>query len=166
MKHLSTWAKGLMAAATVALASIHPAAQARSDVGVSVSIDQPGFYGRVDIGDTRPTVVYEQPVIIQQNPIAMVRQPIYLRVPPGHYKRWGSYCGRYGACNQRVYFVQPTRVVHDHGHHSEKRHRHHRHEARERRHDRHDRHEHRHHRHERHDRGHGKGHGHGHGHRH
>lgn len=35
-----------------------------------------------------------------------MRQPIYLHVPPGHAKNWRSYCGRYDACGQPVYFVR------------------------------------------------------------
>lgn len=102
-------------------ALIHGAAQAGSDVGVSVSVRQPGFYGRVQIGDRPPPVVYSQPVIIQQTPVAMVQQPIYMHVPPGHYKRWNRYCGRYRACGQPVYFVQqpvavPVAVHPGHGH--------------------------------------------------
>jgi hypothetical protein len=77
-----------------------------ADVGVSVSIGQPGFYGRVDIGNVPPpVVVYPQPVVIQQAPQVVVRQPIYLRVPPTHSRDWRRYCARYAACNQPVYFV-------------------------------------------------------------
>lgn len=78
-----------------------------ADVGVSVSIGQPGFYGRIDIGNfPPPQVVYAQPVIIQPAPVAVVRQPIYLHVPPGHAKNWSKHCNRYAACGQPVYFVQ------------------------------------------------------------
>lgn len=77
-----------------------------ADVGVSVSIGQPGFYGRVDIGDyPQPEVVYAEPIVIHR-PVGVVYDPIYLRVPPGHQKRWGHYCGRYDACGRPVYFVQ------------------------------------------------------------
>ncbi len=78
-----------------------------ADVGVSVSIGQPGFYGRIDIGNVPPPVLmYPQPVIIQPAPVAVVRQPIYLHVPPGHAKDWRRHCARYAACGQPVYFVQ------------------------------------------------------------
>lgn len=78
-----------------------------ADVGVSVSVGQPGFYGRIDIGNfPQPQVVYPQPVIIAPGPYAVVQQPIYLRVPPGHAKDWGKHCRRYNACGQPVYFVQ------------------------------------------------------------
>ncbi len=36
----------------------------------------------------------------------MDRQPIYMRVPPGHAKRWKKHCRDYNACGERVYFVQ------------------------------------------------------------
>lgn len=77
-----------------------------TNVGVSVSVAQPGFYGRVDIGDQQPTLIYPQPVIIQQVPVAVHQRPIYMRVPPGHSKNWARYCGRYRACGQPVYFVR------------------------------------------------------------
>lgn len=79
-----------------------------ADVGVSVTIGQPGFYGRIDIGDypyPQPVLVYPEPVIIHR-PAGVVYEPIYMRVPPGHAKRWRYYCGRYNACGQPVYFVQ------------------------------------------------------------
>jgi hypothetical protein len=78
-----------------------------ADVGVSVNIGQPGFYGRIDIGNVpQPRVIYAQPMIIQQAPMGYARQPIYLRVPPGHEKHWDKNCHKYNACGQPVYFVQ------------------------------------------------------------
>lgn len=97
--------KRLILAGLLAAAASAPALAA--DVGVSVSVGQPGFYGRIDIGNyPQPAVIYPQPVVIAPAPYAVVQQPIYLRVPPGHAKNWGKYCGRYNACGQRVYFVQ------------------------------------------------------------
>jgi hypothetical protein len=76
-----------------------------TDVGVSISIGQPGFYGQIDIGGyPRPTLIYPQPVLIERVPV--YRAPIYLRVPPGHAKHWSKHCHQYGACGERVYFVQ------------------------------------------------------------
>jgi hypothetical protein len=79
-----------------------------ADVGVSVSIGQPGFYGRIDIGSfPQPQVIYAEPVLIARPVVGVpVGRPIYLRVPPGHAKDWRKYCGKYSACNQPVYFVQ------------------------------------------------------------
>ena len=78
-----------------------------ADVGVSVSIGQPGFYGRLDIGGfPQPQVIYSQPVLVEQVPV--MRPPIYLRVPPGHAKHWSKHCREYHACGERVYFVQDS----------------------------------------------------------
>jgi hypothetical protein len=95
----------LIAAAILTLAGSALAA----DVGVSVSIGQPGFYGRIVLGNApQPQVIYAEPVIIQQVPVGAYRQPIYLRVPPGHERNWNRYCRQYNACGQPVYFVQNT----------------------------------------------------------
>jgi hypothetical protein len=94
--------KRLLIVALLAAASI-PALAA--DVGVSVSVGQPGFYGRIDINNyPQPHVIYRQPIIIERAP--MDRPPIYLRVPPGHAKHWSKHCREYNACGERVYFVQ------------------------------------------------------------
>jgi len=78
-----------------------------ANVGVSVSVGQPGFYGRVDIGDYPPPVlVYPEPVMIRPMPVGVERQPIYLRVPPGHQRNWRKHCRHYNACGQPAYFVQ------------------------------------------------------------
>lgn len=96
--------KRFLIAAAVAAATIATPALA-ADVGVSVSIGQPGFYGRIDIGDyPQPQVIYRQPMVIGRVP--MDRPPIYLRVPPGHAKHWSKNCHKYNACGERVYFVQ------------------------------------------------------------
>ena len=96
--------KRAIVAAAFALVALPAFAQ---NVGVSVSIGQPGFYGRIDIGSfPPPPVVYPRPVIIQPVPVGAMVQPVYLRVPPGHQRDWGKHCGKYGACGQPVYFVQ------------------------------------------------------------
>ena len=80
---------------------------AQPQVGVSVSINQPGVYGRVHIGDVpRPALVLPQPVIISQPRVVVRRDPVYLYVPPAHQQNWRRYCGRYAACGQPVYFVR------------------------------------------------------------
>jgi len=82
-------------------------AVAQPSVGVSIGINQPGVYGRINIGDIpRPALVLPQPVIITQPRVRIERQPIYLYVPPTHQQNWRQYCGRYSACGQPVYFVQ------------------------------------------------------------
>lgn len=85
-----------------------------ADVGVSISIGQPGFYGRIDIGDfPPPLVVYERPIIIERGPRYIEREPIYLRVPPGHAKHWSKHCYRYHACDRPVYFVRDDWYLND-----------------------------------------------------
>jgi len=77
------------------------------DVGVSISLGQPGFYGQIDIGNVpRPTVVYAQPVVVARTPEYVAAEPIYLHVPPGHEKHWNKHCGEYHACGRPVYFVR------------------------------------------------------------
>lgn len=93
-------------------------AQAQTHVGVSVTVRQPGVYGRIDIGGMPPAVVYAQPVIITQPRVVVERSPVYLYVPPGHQKNWSRYCSRYAACGQPVYFVREEwvreRYEHEH----------------------------------------------------
>lgn len=80
---------------------------AQTSVGVSIGINQPGVYGRIDIGNfPQPQLVYAQPVIINRPVQYIQQQPIYLYVPPGHQKNWSKHCGRYNACGQPVYFVK------------------------------------------------------------
>lgn len=77
-----------------------------TDIGVSVSIGEPGFYGRLDIGNfPHPPLIFPKPVII--HPGAAL-PPAYLRVPPGHQKNWRKHCHKYNACGQPVYFVQES----------------------------------------------------------
>ena len=77
-----------------------------AQTNVSISVGQPGFYGRIDLGGfAPPPVVYAQPVIVERQ-VRYVGQPVYLRVPPGHRKNWSKHCRRYNACGQQVFFVQ------------------------------------------------------------
>lgn len=94
--------RALFAAAIAAISA--PAFAA--DVGVSISVGQPGFYGQINLGSVpQPQLVYEQPVIIQQAP-EYRGGPIYLHVPPGHEKHWEKHCAQYNACGRPVYFVR------------------------------------------------------------
>lgn len=96
--------KRFLLAVTLAIVAVPVFA---ADVGVSVNVAQPGFYGRVDIGNfPQPQVIYPQPVVIQPVPVGVVREPVYLHVPPGHAKNWRKHCRKYNACGQPVYFVQ------------------------------------------------------------
>ncbi len=79
-----------------------------TDVGVSVSVGDSGFYGRIDIGShPKPPVVSPIPVVVEPAPVpvAVERPPVYLRVPPGHAKHWRKHCREYNACGERVLFV-------------------------------------------------------------
>ncbi len=96
--------KRFLIASAVAVVTATSPAQA-ADVGVSVSIGQPGFYGRLDIGDyPPPRVIYRHPIIVGR--AARDRPPVYLRVPRNEIKHWRKYCQKYHACGERVYFVQ------------------------------------------------------------
>lgn len=76
-----------------------------ADVGVSISISQPGVYGRIDIGRfPQPVLVQPQPIVVRAPRVAV--QPVYLWVPPGHRKHWRKHCHKYQACGAPVYFVQ------------------------------------------------------------
>lgn len=145
--------KALFFFAALAAASVPAMAQ----TNVSISVGQPGFYGRIDLGDRAyygpPPVYVTQPVIIERHRHVRA-EPVYLRVPPGHRKNWSKHCRKYGACGQPVLFVQDRwyadvyapRYRERHGHHD-------RYDDRRHGRDRHD---------DRHDRGHGRGHDRGH----
>ena len=90
MKHLNL--------ALVILATTLSTSVLAADVGVSVSVGQPGFYGRIDMGDypyPQPRVIYRQPRVIER--VYVEREPIYMRVPPTHAKNWRKHCHRYNA---------------------------------------------------------------------
>jgi hypothetical protein len=94
----------LLAAVAVVTAAT---AFAETNAGVSVSVGQPGFYGRLDVGNYPPPVlIYPQPILVQPVAPGLVSEPIYLRVPPEHARNWHKHCHWYGACGQPVYFVQ------------------------------------------------------------
>jgi hypothetical protein len=80
-------------------------AVAQPSVGVSIGINQPGVYGRINIGEVPPpALVVPQPVLIA--PARVAGPPVYLYVPPFQQQNWRRYCGRYNACGQPVYFVR------------------------------------------------------------
>jgi hypothetical protein len=88
-----------------ALAAITAPALAGAEVGVSIEVGHPGFYGRIEIGGfPEPRLVFPEPVIIHR--VQVVGPPIYLHVPPGHAKDWAKHCAQYDACGHPVYFVQ------------------------------------------------------------
>jgi hypothetical protein len=137
MKPVSVAVRSVFAALSLVAAS--SSTLAGVDVGVGVTIREPGVYGRIEIGNGAPPppVVYRQPVIIAPAPV-VVHQPVivspppplYLYVPPGHARKWGKHCHKYDACGRQVYFVKEEWVqaqyaqahpgkgppVHAHGH--------------------------------------------------
>ena len=95
------------AGALLAMSLIAPNMVLAANVDVNINIGQPGYYGRIDIGDFgRPQLIYSEPRVIYRN--VSPRDPVYLRVPPGHAKNWRKHCGKYNACGERVYFVQDS----------------------------------------------------------
>jgi hypothetical protein len=86
------------------LAALSAMALGEAQAGVSISVGEPGFYGRVDIGNApAPRLIYGEPVIVRR--VKTWYPPIYLRVPPGHVKNWYRHCDEYDACGRPVYFV-------------------------------------------------------------
>lgn len=94
----------ILGAAALTVGALAAPAAFAGDVGVSISVGQPGFYGRIDVGNVRPDVVYAQPMVIER--VYAPAPPLYLRVPPAHYHAWGRHCGYYRACGRPVYFVR------------------------------------------------------------
>ena len=95
------------AAFIVAAMTIVTSAAGAADVGISVSIGQPGFYGRIDLGPApTPQLVYQQPIVIEPAPMVVAPAPLYLHVAPGHAKHWRDHCREYNACGVPVYFVR------------------------------------------------------------
>ncbi len=95
----------LLTLATVAAALAAGTAQAGANVGVSISIGQPGFYGQIDLGNAPPPqLVYAQPMIIER--VSSPLPPLYLRVPLGYERHWKQHCYEYRACGRPVYFVR------------------------------------------------------------
>ncbi|MEO6079829.1 MAG: hypothetical protein ABIQ86_08640 [Steroidobacteraceae bacterium] len=95
--------KKLLAVLALTAACAVPAFAA--DVGISIRIGDPGYYGQLDIGSGyRPRVIQSRPVVVVQRYRNLA--PIYLRVPPGHQRKWSKFCDRYNACTRPVYFVR------------------------------------------------------------
>ncbi len=100
----------LITLAALAAATATPSWSA-VDVGVGITIREPGVYGRIEFGSQPPPpVLYAQPVLISRPTVVVQQQPMYLYVPPGHAKNWRRHCGRYNACARPVYFVQENWV--------------------------------------------------------
>ena len=82
--------KHLLLAIAITLITM-TAAQA-ADLGVAVTIGQPGLYGSFAIGGfPPPAVVYPHAVVVRPAPVVIAR-PVHAHVPPGHVKH-GYYHG-------------------------------------------------------------------------
>ena len=100
-----------LAILTLAAAAAALPAAAATNVGISIGINAPGQYGRIDINNyPQPILVSPQPIVYAPSRVAVYQRPIYLYVPQAHQSNWGNYCGRYSACGQPVYFVQEAWV--------------------------------------------------------
>ena len=94
----------LFFSALLVAATLWTALPASAHAGVSISIGDPHFYGRIDIGGyPPPRLIHEQPVIVHR--VKVWHPPIYLRVPPAHRNSWYRYCDQYSACGRPVYFI-------------------------------------------------------------
>jgi len=95
----------LLVTVTAVLAVLLGTAPKEASAEVSISVGEPGFYGRIDIGNfPAPRLIHPEPVIVRR--VKTWYPPIYLRVPPGHARQWYRYCGQYEACGRPVYFVE------------------------------------------------------------
>lgn len=75
---------------------------------VDINLGNSGYYGQLDLLNLgKPPVIYQKPMWIDQT-VPNQGQPVYMRVPPGHAKKWDKHCARYNACGQRVLFVQDS----------------------------------------------------------
>lgn len=115
--------QGLMAAALSLPAAAALAYDRGPDVGISLSVAQPGVYGRIEIGPHEmPRVVYPQTVVVQ--PAAVSYRPLYVYAPDVHVRHWHQHCHRYGACDRPVYFVRDDWVRDQYRHGRHERHEH------------------------------------------
>jgi len=90
---------------TALLAVLCTVVLGEAKAGVTISVGEPGFYGRIDIGSyPPPRLIYSEPIIVRR--VKTWYPPIYLRVPPGHIKHWYKHCDAYNACGRPVYFVE------------------------------------------------------------
>ena len=83
------------------------AAPVFADVGVSINIGEPRFFGRIDIeGAPPPAFLFPRPVIIERAAPHVQVEPLYLHVPVAESRNWKRYCRNYDACGRPVYFVK------------------------------------------------------------
>ena len=106
----------ILAMLALTLAAVLPA-HAGTNIDVTIGINAPGQYGRVNVNNyPQVQLVTPQAMIYAPSPVAIHQRPICLYVPQGHQANWGRYCGRYGACGQPVYFVRESWVRDEYRH--------------------------------------------------
>ncbi|MEJ6000272.1 hypothetical protein [Paucibacter soli] len=75
------------------------------ELGLSLTLAQPGVYGRIEIGAQQmPRVYYPQTVVVQ--PAQLGYRPVYIYAPEWQVRHWPRHCHHYGACDRPVYFVR------------------------------------------------------------
>lgn len=105
----------LLALAVTCGGAVGPA-QAATQIGVSIGINAPGQYGRIDFNNYPQAVLVSPQAIYYEPQRVVVRQaPIYLYVPELHQSQWGRYCRNYQACGRPVYFVRDDWVREQYG---------------------------------------------------
>jgi len=102
----TTLLKVALAATLSTLATLATTGAANAEVGVSLSIAQPGVYGRVDIGQFPSPVLVSPRPYVASPAVGVGAAPVYLWVPPEHRLDWRRHCAVYGACGVPVYFVE------------------------------------------------------------
>lgn len=84
-------------------------AAAASAQNIDIQIGQSDYYGRIDLQNFgTPQLIYKEPIWVSRPANYRSIAPLYLRVPPGHAKKWDKHCDRYDACGRPVYFVQES----------------------------------------------------------
>jgi hypothetical protein len=84
-------------------------AAAASAQNIDIQIGQSDYYGRIDLQNFgTPQLIYKEPIWASRPVNYRSVAPLYLRVPPGHAKKWSKHCDRYDACGRPVYFVQDS----------------------------------------------------------
>lgn len=76
---------------------------------IDIQLGQTNYYGRIDLLNFgTPQLIYKEPMWVSRPANYRSIAPLYLRVPPGHAKKWSKHCDRYDACGRPVYFVQDS----------------------------------------------------------
>jgi hypothetical protein len=84
-------------------------AMAANAQNIDIQLGQSNYYGRIDLMNFgTPQLIYKEPMWIDRPANYRSIAPVYLRVPPGHAKKWSKHCDRYDACGRPVYFVQDS----------------------------------------------------------